>query len=33
MRGLAQLLTEQREGFETVIEDQVADPGPDSAEF
>jgi hypothetical protein len=28
MRGLAQLLAKQREGFETVIEDQVADPEP-----
>lgn len=28
MRGLAELLTEQREGFETVIEDQVVEAEP-----
>jgi hypothetical protein len=28
MRGLAELLAEQREGFETVIEDQVAEAEP-----
>jgi hypothetical protein len=28
MRGLAELLTEQREGFEAVIEDQMVEAGP-----